>query len=98
MCKTYLRLIQFDYILLDSSNPNARFRHDRRWSSASRDLDFLDAGVDFFQRQCSDKGTIVFHQETSREIEPADRKGRPGLVGEEGELDRLWLWKCFNHR
>ncbi|XP_066993511.2 C3 and PZP-like alpha-2-macroglobulin domain-containing protein 8 [Anabrus simplex] len=62
-----------------------------RRAATSRELDFLEAGVAFFQRQCQrrrESHSFLYRREGAQ--------WHRSVVGGAG-LDQLWLWRCFNY-
>ncbi|CAG2056051.1 unnamed protein product [Timema podura] len=63
-----------------------------------REMDFLDAGVAFFQRQCVRRG-LGFDSQTqfySHGSLYTEEKHKSVVAGT--NIDNLWLWKCFSYR
>nr|CAD7262807.1 unnamed protein product [Timema shepardi] len=63
-----------------------------------REMDFLDAGVAFFQRQCVRRG-LGFDSQTqfySHGSSYTEEKHKSVVSGT--NIDNLWLWKCFSYR
>lgn len=66
------------------------------------ELDFLEAGVSFFQRQCVRRGdsaayAVSYRQRGSGAGPAKRRRPQEALVGGTS-ADRIWLWRCFNYR
>ncbi|XP_017772788.1 PREDICTED: C3 and PZP-like alpha-2-macroglobulin domain-containing protein 8, partial [Nicrophorus vespilloides] len=78
-----------------------RVSEERIPNSETGEVDFLEAGVSFFQRQCikRDSGmSAVSYRQRGSGAGPASGRRRPpeSLVGG-APFDQLWLWKCFNY-
>ncbi|XP_044761651.1 C3 and PZP-like alpha-2-macroglobulin domain-containing protein 8 [Coccinella septempunctata] len=74
---------------------------DYEHNSESGEIDFLEAGVSFFQRQCIKRGdsglSAVSYRQRGSGAGPANRRRPPeSLVGGTA-YDQLWLWKCVNY-
>ncbi|KAF7272562.1 hypothetical protein GWI33_014657 [Rhynchophorus ferrugineus] len=71
-------------------------------SPITGEVDFLEAGVSFFQRQCARRGnsgiSAISYRQRGSGAGPSGSRRRPpeSLVGG-SPLDQLWMWTCFNY-
>ncbi|XP_066247468.1 C3 and PZP-like alpha-2-macroglobulin domain-containing protein 8 isoform X2 [Euwallacea similis] len=71
-------------------------------SSITEEVDFLEAGVSYFQRECSRRGdsgmSAISYRQRGSGAGPSGQKRRPpeSLVGG-SPYDQLWMWTCFNY-
>ncbi|CAH0558876.1 unnamed protein product [Brassicogethes aeneus] len=89
------------------SGGNSDIRFDPRISeehdpvAVTGEIDFLEAGVSFFQRQCVKKGnpgvSAVSYRQRGSGAGPANRRRPPESLVGGTPYDQLWLWKCFNY-
>lgn len=65
------------------------------------EVDFLEAGVSFFQRQCVRRGktgmSAVSYRQRGSGAGPSNRRRPPESLVGGAPFDQLWLWKCFNY-
>lgn len=65
------------------------------------EVDFLEAGVSFFQRRCTKKEdsavSSVSYRQRGSGAGPANRRKPPESLIGGVPFDQLWLWKCFNY-
>ncbi|KAK9879289.1 hypothetical protein WA026_004140 [Henosepilachna vigintioctopunctata] len=78
-----------------------RISEDHEPSTISGEIDFLEAGVSFFQKQCTKRGesgiSAVSYRQRGSGAGPSNRRRPPeSLVGGTA-YDQLWLWRCFNY-
>lgn len=73
----------------------------REPSTITGEIDFLEAGVSFFQRQCIKRGdsgiSAVSYRQRGSGAGPSNRRRPPESLVGGTPLDQLWLWKCFNY-
>lgn len=71
-------------------------------SPITEEVDFLEAGVSYFQRECSRRGdsgmSAISYRQRGSGAGPSGQKRRPpeSLVGG-SPYDHLWMWTCFNY-
>ncbi|CAG9764578.1 unnamed protein product [Ceutorhynchus assimilis] len=71
-------------------------------SPITEEVDFLEAGVSYFQRECSRRGdtgmSAISYRQRGSGAGPSGQKRRPpeSLVGG-SPYDQLWMWTCFNY-
>ncbi|KAL1505490.1 hypothetical protein ABEB36_005049 [Hypothenemus hampei] len=90
------------------SESNGDIRFDPRISeepissSITEEVDFLEAGVSYFQRDCSPRGetgmSAVSYKQQGSGAGPSLQKHRPPerFIGG-SPFDQLWMWTCFNY-
>ncbi|KAJ8919229.1 hypothetical protein NQ315_012217 [Exocentrus adspersus] len=70
-------------------------------TSITGEVDFLEAGVSFFQRQCLRRGntglSAVSYRQRGSGAGPANRRRPPESLVGGAPFDQLWLWKCYNY-
>ncbi|KAF5292759.1 hypothetical protein FQR65_LT11167 [Abscondita terminalis] len=78
-----------------------RISEDRTPATVTGEIDFLEAGVAFFQRQCVTKGdsgiSTVSYRQRGSGAGPSNRRRPPESLVGGAPFDQLWLWKCFNY-
>ncbi|KAF5294661.1 hypothetical protein FQA39_LY02793 [Lamprigera yunnana] len=78
-----------------------RISEDRTPTTVTGEIDFLEAGVAFFQRQCVKKGdseiSTVSYRQRGSGAGPSNRRRPPESLVGGAPFDQLWLWKCFNY-
>lgn len=84
------------------SNVTVIFDSEEPTITSSNQVDFLEAGVTYFQRECAQRGngapSAILYRQSGSGAGPIDRKRRTpeSLVG--GSVyDQLWMWRCFNY-
>ncbi|XP_031332513.1 C3 and PZP-like alpha-2-macroglobulin domain-containing protein 8 isoform X2 [Photinus pyralis] len=78
-----------------------RISEDRTPATETGEIDFLEAGVVFFQRRCTKKGdsgvSTVSYRQRGSGAGPSNRRRPPESLVGGAPFDQLWLWKCFNY-
>lgn len=91
------------FCFLFSSFPGCRScnSEEREPTTITGEVDFLEAGVSFFQRQCVKRGdsgvSAVSYRQRGSGAGPSNRRRPPESLVGGTPLDQLWLWKCFNY-
>ncbi|XP_050305510.1 C3 and PZP-like alpha-2-macroglobulin domain-containing protein 8 [Anthonomus grandis grandis] len=74
-------------------------------SPITEEVDFLEAGVSYFQRECSRRGdsgntgmSAISYRQRGTGAGPSGQKRRPpeSLVGG-SPYNQLWMWNCYNY-
>lgn len=77
------------------------FSEEREPATVAGEIDFLEAGVSFFQRQCVKRGnsgiSAVSYRQRGSGAGPSNRRRPPESLVGGTPFDQLWLWKCFNY-
>ncbi|XP_060524169.1 C3 and PZP-like alpha-2-macroglobulin domain-containing protein 8 [Cylas formicarius] len=90
----------------DGVNGDIRFdprisEDKQKHSIITGEVDFLEAGVSFYQQQCARRGdsgaSIISFRQRGSGAGPSKRSNGPpeSLVGG-APFDQLWMWRCFN--
>nr|XP_022903768.1 C3 and PZP-like alpha-2-macroglobulin domain-containing protein 8 [Onthophagus taurus] len=78
-----------------------RISEERYPSSITGEVDFLEAGLSFFQRQCLKKNdsklSVLSYRQRGSGAGPSNRRKPPESLVGGTHFDQLWLWKCFNY-
>ncbi|XP_044258121.1 C3 and PZP-like alpha-2-macroglobulin domain-containing protein 8 [Tribolium madens] len=78
-----------------------RISEEREPATVAGEIDFLEAGVSFFQRQCVKRGnsgiSAVSYRQRGSGAGPSNRRRPPESLVGGAPFDQLWLWKCFNY-